>query len=148
MESMENLGSMQNLGSMENLGSMKNLGSMENLKPIQETTALLGKNKMEYANGNDLDVLQELDAMKMTPTSGFCEQYSGNSAALEPACNQLTTNNCKTTSCCATTFTNGVGSCVAGNKDGPIYKTDRTGKLITHEYYYFQNKCYGTNCPV
>ena len=36
--------------------------------------------------------------------------------------------------------------CVAGNQDGPTFKTD-SGEDITVDYYYYQNKCYGNSCP-
>jgi hypothetical protein len=112
-----------------------------------ETNALLGKNNLEYASGNDLDTLKELTKMKMTQTTSFCEQSVGDSSSLEQSCNELTADNCNATSCCTATFSNGASKCVAGGADGPTYKTDRNGKLITHEYYYFQNKCYGSGCP-
>ena len=83
----------------------------------------------------------------MTPTTSFCEQSVGDSSSLEQSCNELTEDNCNSTSCCTSTFSNGASKCVAGGADGPTYKTDRNGKLITHEYYYFQNKCYGSDCP-
>ena len=130
--------------------TMETMETMEKTQATNtdtETNALLGKDNLNYAGGNDLDILKELTKMKMTPTTSFCEQSIGDSSSLEQSCNELTADNCNATSCCTSTFTNGASKCVAGGADGPTYKTDRTGKLITHEYYYFQNKCYGSGCP-
>jgi hypothetical protein len=121
--------------------------TMESMQNNNSTDELLGKNKIEYAQGDDLDTLKELDKMNMTPVSGFCEQYRGNSGELEKACNELTTSNCNETSCCVLTGSKGSTKCVAGGADGPTYKTDGKGNLITHDYHYFQNKCYGKGCP-
>lgn len=77
------------------------------------------------------------------PASSFCESYLGNSIELEGACNDLTESNCATTKCCVYTGE----KCVAGNKDGPKYKTDKDGKLLTIDSYYYLGKCRGTGCP-
>ena len=70
----------------------------------------------------------------------FCESYLGNSLELEKACNELTENNCNNIKCCVY----GNGKCVAGDINGPIYKTDKEGKLITMDsYYYLGKKCKG-----
>jgi len=121
--------------------------TMEAMQNNNLTDELLGKNKIEYAQGDNLDTIKELNKMNMTPISGFCEQYRGNSGELEKACNELTDGNCNETSCCASTVLKGSKKCVAGGINGPTYKTDAKGNLITHDYHYFQNKCYGKNCP-
>ena len=67
----------------------------------------------------------------------FCESYLGNSVELEKACEQLTQSNCADIKCCV--FNN--GKCAAGDINGPTYKTDKDGKLITMDtYYYLGNK--------
>lgn len=73
----------------------------------------------------------------------FCESYLGKSSDLEKGCNELTESNCGQVKCCVY----GNDKCVAGNINGPIYKTDNDGKLITMDYYYYLGKCHGTNCP-
>jgi hypothetical protein len=122
--------------------------TMESMQNNNQTEELLGKNKIEYAQGDDLDTLKELNKMNMTPIDGFCEQYRGNSGELEKACNELTESNCNETSCCVLTSSKGTNKCVAGGIDGPTYKTDGKGNLITHDYHYFQNKCHGKGCPL
>ena len=69
----------------------------------------------------------------------FCKTHSNES------CNRLTKKNCNSTSCCV--WLKG-DTCVAGGAHGPTYNTNDNGKTITHDYYYYQNKCYGPKCPV
>jgi hypothetical protein len=78
----------------------------------------------------------------MGKTNTFCESYLENSGELEKACNQLTTSNCANVNCCV--FNN--GKCAAGDINGPTYKTDKDGKLITMDTYYYLGKCRG-KCP-
>lgn len=67
------------------------------------------------------------------------ESYLGNSIELEKACNQLTKSKCADVRCCVY----GNGKCVAGDISGPAYKTDKDGKLITMDSYYYLDKCRG-----
>ena len=77
-----------------------------------------------------------------TGATAFCESYRGSSAQLNTECGRLTQKNCNETSCCV--FAN--NKCVAGSANGPTYNTDNNGNTTT-SYYYFQNQCYGSNCP-
>jgi hypothetical protein len=70
----------------------------------------------------------------------FCESYLGNSVELEKACKQLTQSNCADIKCCV--FNN--GKCAAGDINGPTYKTDKDGKLITMDTYYYLGKKFHT----
>jgi hypothetical protein len=73
----------------------------------------------------------------MDKNNTFCESYLGNSVELEKACKQLTQSNCADIKCCV--FNN--GKCAAGDINGPTYKTDKDGNLITMDtYYYLGNK--------
>jgi cytoskeletal protein RodZ len=78
--------------------------------------------------------------INMSPVDNFCKN---NSASLKESCAKLTKKNCNATTCCV--ILNGK-KCVAGNQDGPTFKTE-SGKDINIDYYYFQNKCYGNGCP-
>lgn len=71
-----------------------------------------------------------------SPSDTFCESYLGNSEDLENACNKLTENNCANVKCCV--FANRM--CIAGDMNGPTYKTDKDGKLITIDSYYYLGK--------
>ena len=79
-------------------------------------------------------------SINLNPVSDFCKSSS---ASLKESCAKLTKKNCNSTSCCI--VLNGE-KCVAGNQDGPTFKTD-SGEDITVDYYYYQNKCYGNSCP-
>ena len=82
------------------------------------------------------DSAENLEQLKLLPTESFCESYLGKSSELEPACNGLTESNCADVACCV--FTN--GKCVAGDINGPTYKTDKNGQLITMDTYYYMGK--------
>lgn len=77
-----------------------------------------------------------------TGANAFCDLYRGSSSSLNNECRRLTEKNCNETSCCV--FTN--NKCVAGGANGPTYNTNSNGKTINADYY-FQNQCYGANCP-
>ena len=77
----------------------------------------------------------------------FCESYLGNSVDLEKGCNELTESNCGQVKCCVYSKIVENGKCVAGDINGPTYKTDKDGNLITMDSYYYLGKCRGTNCP-
>jgi hypothetical protein len=80
------------------------------------------------------EVTVETFANKQSLGSNFCESYLGKSDELEKACNQLTESNCSATNCCIF----GNGKCLAGDVNGPTYKTDDDGNLITMDSYYYQ----------
>jgi hypothetical protein len=90
-------------------------------------------------NNNDKKELPNT-SINLNPVSDFCKSSSD---SLKESCTKLTKKNCNETSCCI--MLNGK-KCVAGNQDGPTFKTD-SGEDITVDYYYYQNKCYGNNCP-
>jgi hypothetical protein len=75
--------------------------------------------------------------MKLNLAESFCKSYLGNSQELEEGCNQLTETNCAQTSCCVYAETGSSGKCVSGDLHGPTYKTDKDGKLITIDTYYY-----------
>ena len=77
-------------------------------------------------------------------SDAFCESHRGSSGTLDKSCGKLTKNNCNSTSCCVWTSNN---KCVAGGAKGPTFNTDSNGKTKQLDYYYFQNKCYGSGCP-
>ena len=82
-------------------------------------------------------------------TANFCKTLHGNSHLIEKKCERQTIGACKARTCCVLTKMNGQDDlkCVAGSKLGPTYHTDDDGKDINFDYYYYQNKCYGNNCP-
>ena len=80
-------------------------------------------------------------SINLNSISDFCKSSS---ASLKESCAKLTRKNCNSTTCCI--MLNGE-KCVAGNQDGPTFKTE-SGEDINIDYYYYQNKCYGNSCPV
>jgi len=77
-------------------------------------------------------------------SNAFCENHRGSSHILEQSCGELTQDNCNSTSCCVWTSNN---KCVAGKANGPTFNTNKNGKTKNLDYYYYQNKCYGSKCP-
>ena len=91
---------------------------------------------------NDLD--DQVNQLIKSPADNFCESYLGNSLHLENDCNNLTESNCANAKCCI--YNNSNKKCVSGDINGPTYKTDKDGKLITMDTYYYLGKCRGI-CP-
>lgn len=90
-----------------------------------------------------VETLENMNMGKKSSLSdSFCESYLGKSSKLEGACNELTRDNCAITKCCVYTGK----KCVAGGPNGPTYKTDKDGKLITMDSYYYLGKCRGSGC--
>ncbi len=83
------------------------------------------------------------DLLSLTsPAKGFCETYRGKSDDLEEECNNLAESSCNKTDCCVWTSNS---KCSAGGINGATFTTDLSGNMITMDYYYYKNKCYG-NC--
>lgn len=79
---------------------------------------------------------QNIENQLSSSSHNFCESYLGDSTKLEESCNQLTKTHCGEVKCCVY----GNGKCVAGDLNGPTYKTDKDGKLITMDSYYYLGK--------
>lgn len=108
-------------------------------KLVQEVTV----ETLDTMEGTSMqDSIENIEKMKLNLADSFCESYLGNSQELEAACNQLTETSCAQTKCCVF----GNAKCVAGDLQGPTYKTDKDGKLITMDTYYYLGKCRG-QCP-
>jgi len=106
-----------------------------NLKLIQEVTVETFTNQP----ASMADTPDNLEKIKLSSADNFCASYLGKASELELACNDLTESNCADTSCCVYSH----GKCVAGGVNGPTYLTDKEGKLITRDSYYYQGKFYG-----
>jgi hypothetical protein len=72
-------------------------------------------------------------------SDAFCQNYLGSSGSLDDACSKLSKNKCGSTSCCVWTSEE---KCVAGSESGPTFNTDKKGKTIELDYYYYQGKKY------
>ena len=80
----------------------------------------------------------------MSKSQAFCDVHKGSGGSLDESCSRLTRGNCLDTSCCVWTSNQ---KCAAGGIDGPTFNSDANGKTKQLDYYYFQGKCYGSNCP-
>ena len=102
------------------------LMSSSNVKPMQA-----------YIEGYDT-----FDPESVSGANSFCTHNQIDPQSLNEKSQGITKSNCMNTRC--TIWTNDHG-CVAGNQDGPTYRTDSNNKPINIDAYYYMNKCYG-NC--
>ena len=86
--------------------------------------------------------MSKFDA-QMNPEHSFCDYDGGNLNNLESQCNKLSKNNCLIVKCCG--YLNNE-KCVNGNAFGPTFRSDKNGKNIDIETYYYMNKCVGPKC--
>jgi len=99
----------------------------------------MGQNEMELLGNKNTAELKELQTLKLSPSDSFCQSHLGKSATLETSCGQLTEDACQQTSCCVlTTLANNKSRCKAGDKNGPTFKKDKDGNLISMDAYYYQ----------
>jgi hypothetical protein len=103
----------------------------EHTKIVQQVTVET-VNAIETFDIQDTDIIHQLSSS----SQNFCESYLGDSKKLEEACNQLTKTHCGEVKCCVY----GNGKCVVGDLNGPIYNTDKDGKMITMDSYYYLGK--------
>lgn len=95
--------------------------------------------KMSNSNSNSISSISPLE---MDNSKSFCKNYQHKSSAssLEASCNGLTDSNCKSVDCCV--LLNGK-KCVAGNENGPTFRTETNGEKRNIDFYYYKNKYYG-----
>ena len=99
----------------------------------------MGQNEMELLGNKNNAEIKELQTLKLSPSDSFCQSHLGKSATLETSCGQLTEDACQQTSCCVlTTLANNKSRCKAGDKNGPTFKKDKDGNLISMDAYYYQ----------
>lgn len=106
-----------------------NLNTSEQNKKLIEVVTIEGLNNMDV---NQLPI-------SMNPAVDFCKSNI-NSNDMQNKCGKMTKTNCNKTGCCV--WLND-SKCVPGDQNGPTFKTDKKGKNINVNNYYFQNKCYG-----
>jgi hypothetical protein len=104
-----------------------------NLNEVKPKSKLVQKVTIETFEQESDESIKKLMS---SSSENFCESYLGKTEELEKGCNQLTENNCGEVKCCVY----GNGKCVAGDVNGPTYKTDKDGKLITMDTYYYLGK--------
>ena len=72
----------------------------------------------------------------------FCENHRGKSGDLNASCKLLTTDNCKSSSCFVLVQGQNGNTCMAGDVNGPTFKKDKDGNMISMDAYYFQGQKY------
>jgi hypothetical protein len=108
-------------------------------KLIQEVTVETFDSGANFDSG--INISKEYTQMKLQPSESFCESYLGKSSELEEECNKLTESNCAETRCCVfANYNKDNRKCVAGSINGPTYKTDKDGKLLTIDSYYYMGR--------
>ncbi len=112
-----------------------------NLNEPKPESKLVQEVTVETFSNDDTEKVLESSSEK------FCESYLGNSQELEKACNELTKTNCGSVGCCVYIADSENEKCVAGDIQGPTYKTDKDGKLITFDSYYYLGKLRGSSMP-
>ena len=115
-------------------------------EPKPESTLVQEVTVETFAPGIDIDSEENIKKMMSSSSEIFCESYLGDSAGLEKSCNELTKSNCGDVKCCVYSKIGKNGKCVSGDINGPIYKTDKDGKMITMDSYYYLGRCQG-KCP-
>jgi hypothetical protein len=85
--------------------------------------------------GTEFATESEFKMDDMLPASSFCKTRLGKSNETETDCNELTEDNCALTKCCV--YVKPLNKCKAGGPDGPTYKKDADGNLITMDSYYY-----------
>ena len=128
-----------------NIEALKNNKKSKKSKKTNETDKTTETNKTTETDTTNQIVSppqpnKPNTSINMSPVDDFCKS---NSASLKESCAKLTKKNCNSTTCCV--LLNGK-KCVAGNQDGPTFKTE-SREDISIDYYYYQNKCYGNSCP-
>jgi len=74
---------------------------------------------------------------------GFCSANSLMPELIEQKCNSLDLNTCASTGCCVLL---GGSKCVAGDNNGPKYKSNYGDTSVKNkDFYYFHGQCFG-NC--
>ena len=115
----------------------KNLETIRQQRTVQNKT-FLGEVSKIY------------DSLMLSPETSFCEHNKTNGGAMQKQCSALTKENCGAVACCVWGIdsSEGKSQCMIGGKDGAMYSTDANGDTVNIDTYYYQNKCYGFNCPL
>jgi len=110
--------------------------SKTNGQPVRVVT-------VEGLDNLSTDANMDMD-MNINESESFCDKYKSQPSELDAKCAGLTEKSCDATSCCV--FINGE-RCVAGNKNGPMFRTSaETNENIDIKHYKHKGVCYG-NCP-
>ena len=90
-------------------------------------------------DNKDKRVTKTIIVEKMKTRDSFCDRGSED---LEESCQQLLEEPCNSLDCCAWCKKTGSekGECIAGDGDGPLFKSGTDGNNYSFDYYYYKNK--------
>ena len=130
------------------------LNKPTNKKLTQTVVVETFGNRETYVNRetNDIDKLYQARTntgsgdstqdFALDGAKSFCENHRGKSGDLNASCKLLTTDNCKSSSCCVLVQGQNGNTCMAGDVNGPTFKKDKDGNMISMDAYYFQGQKY------
>ena len=110
--------------------------TLETFGPMDNVTGL--------STGLSTNLPQDTD---FSGANSFCETYTGNSPGLNVACKGLTDENCSSSSCCVLVQGQNGNTCMAGGVNGPTFKKDASGNMISMDSYYYEGKQYLPTAP-
>ena len=119
------------------------LNKIPTKKLTQTVTVDTYVNRESFSNGNGVSNLEQVvQDFDFSGQNSFCESYRGNSPQLNIACNGLTDENCSSIPCCVLVQGQNGNKCMAGGINGPTFKKDANGNLISMDAYYYEGKKY------
>ena len=121
--------------------------SLENIDLNKTTTQKLTQTVTVETFGpmdNGTNSPQDTD---FSGANSFCEAHRGNSPGLNVACKGLTDENCSSSSCCVLVQGQNGNTCMAGGINGPTFKKDASGNMISMDAYYYEGKHYFPTAP-
>ena len=119
------------------------LNKIPTKKLTQTVTVDTYVNRESFSNGNGVSNLEQVvQDFDFSGQNSFCESYRGNSPQLNIACNGLTDENCSSIPCCVLVQGQNGNKCMAGGINGPTFKKDANGNLISMDAYYYEGKQY------
>ena len=119
------------------------LNKIPTKKLTQTVTVDTYVNRESFSNGNGVSNLEQVvQDFDFSGQNSFCVSYRGNSPQLNIACNGLTDENCSSIPCCVLVQGQNGNKCMAGGINGPTFKKDANGNLISMDAYYYEGKQY------
>lgn len=112
-------------------------------KLTQTVTVDTYVNRESFTNegSNDTSNVEKLiQDFDFSGPNSFCESYRGNSPSLNVACKGLTDENCSSMPCCVLVQGQNGNKCMAGSINGPTFKKDTNGNLVSMDAYYYEGK--------
>jgi hypothetical protein len=138
----ETFGNRETFGNQETFDNRETFGNRETFDNPEITVPPSGNDKtVLYQARPDIGTDSTQD-FTIDGAKSFCENYRGESGDLNESCKMLTNDNCKSTSCCVLVQGQNGNTCMAGDINGPTFKKDKDGNMISMDAFYFQGRKY------